>query len=186
MSCVIASAAKQSIAGDGLLAALAMTSQQIGHWYKLLKSRDVVRQLRVMAKEEGARSFFGWLSEYQRNAESSTVDLAGREATRWGREHVNSEIVIGRGEIITIMRRLEELQLGRFIVGRRKAPSRFEFWNSRAQIGQAALGQINVIDIEEEPVSLDQDDLIEAHRMLIASALGRPISAITIKVKEEA
>lgn len=151
----------------------------------MTNSRNVVRQLRGMAKEDSAKSFFGWLSTYQRNAESSTVDLAEREATRWGRENVHSQIIIGRGDIIAMMRKMEELQLGRFIVGRRKAPSRFEFWSSRAQIGQAALGEIDVIDIEEEPVSLDQDDLIEAHRMLIASGLGRPVSAITIKVKEE-
>jgi hypothetical protein len=146
--------------------------------------REVIRQLRAMARDQTAKAFFGWLSEYRRNAESSTVELAEREATRWGRENLDGEMLVGRSEVIILMRRLEELQLGRFIVGRRGAHSRFEFWSSRVQIGQAAMGMMNRIDIEEEAVELDRDELIEAHRMLIASALELPVNAITIRVRD--
>lgn len=150
----------------------------------MANDREVIRQLRAMARDEAGRAFFGWLSEYRRNAESSTVELAEREATRWARDNIGGDILVDRSEVIALMRRLEDLQLGRFIVGRRGASSRFEFWSSRVQIGQAAMGQINRIDIEEEPVELERDDLLETHRMLIAAALELPITSVTIRIKE--
>lgn len=150
----------------------------------MAQGKNAVRQLRKMIKEPASRAFLGWLSEYSRNADNSAVDLAQREATRWGRDNIDPQMVVSRSEVISVMRQLEELQLGRFIVGRRGAESRFEFWSSRVQIGQAAMGVIEEIDIEEEPVSLEENEIIEAHRMLLANSLDKPISAIKIKIRE--
>lgn len=146
--------------------------------------RKQIKHLKEMAKEQTAHAFFGWLSGYVRNAESSTVEIAERESTRWGRENLDKKMLVSRGDIISIMRKLDELQLGRFIVGRRGSESRFEFWTSRSQIGQVALGLSDNLDIHEALVELGNDELIEYHRTLIASALGIPISGVIIRIRE--
>ena len=150
-----------------------------------MESKSVVLELRRMVSEDDTmHAFLGWLSEYTRNTENAHVELAERNATKWARENIDAEMLVSRQDVIFIMKRLDELKLGRFIVGRRGAESRFEFWTSRVQIGQAAMGKIDRIDIDEEIVELDEEDVIEAHRMLIANALGKPISAVRIKIKE--
>lgn len=83
-----------------------------------------------------------------------------------------------------IMRVLDEMGLGRFIVGRRGAESRFEFWTPRCQIGQVALGLSNSLDVYVAPVALSQDDLLASHRLLIASALNIPASGVQIRIKD--
>lgn len=138
----------------------------------------------MVSEDDTAHAFLGWLSEYTRNAENAHVELAERGATKWGRENIDEEMIVSRQDVISVMKSLDELKLGRFIVGRRGAESRFEFWTSRVQLGQAAMGQIDRIDIDEEIVELEEEDVIEAHRMLIANALGKPISAVRIKIKE--
>lgn len=138
----------------------------------------------MVSEDDTMHAFCGWLSEYTRNAENAHVELAERGATKWGRENIDEEMIVSRQDVISIMKSLDELKLGRFIVGRRGAESRFEFWTSRVQIGQAAMEQIDRIDIDEEIVELEEEDVIEAHRMLIANALGKPISAVRIKIKE--
>lgn len=144
------------------------------------------KQLRALAREPSAKAFFGWLSGYVRNTESSTVEQAEREATRWGRVNVDKQLTVTRSEVIAIMRKLDELSLGRFIVGRRGSESRFEFWTSRSQIGQVALGFSDSLEVYEAPVELGSDELIETHRMLIANALGIPVGAVSIRLRETA
>lgn len=144
-----------------------------------------IKKLRRMLKDSSvAHAIFGWLSEYQRNTESMMVDKAEYSARVWARENFDHEVEVTRSEVISIMRELEELQLGRFIVGRRGAESRFEFWTSRVQIGQAAMGQIDEINIEEDPVVLEEHEVLEAHKMLIAHALEVPVGSVRIKIKE--
>jgi len=143
-----------------------------------------IKKLRRMLKDSSvAHAIFGWLSEYQRNTESMMVDKAEYSARLWARENFDHEVEVTRSEVISIMRELEELQLGRFIVGRRGAESRFEFWTSRVQIGQAAMGQIDEINIEEDPVVLEEHEVLEAHKMLIAHALEVPVGSVRIKIK---
>ncbi len=143
-----------------------------------------IKKLRRMLKDSSvAHAIFGWLSEYQRNTESMMVDKAEYSARVWARENFDHEVEVTRSEVISVMRELEELQLGRFIVGRRGAESRFEFWTSRVQIGQAAMGQIDEINIEEDPVVLEEHEVLEAHKMLIAHALEVPVGSVRIKIK---
>ncbi|WP_055682583.1 hypothetical protein [Jannaschia rubra] len=46
--------------------------------------------------------------------------------------------------------------------------------------------EVETIAIDEDALDISEEDLIESHRMLIAHALGRPVSAVKIKVKPEA
>ena len=143
-----------------------------------------IKELRRMLKDSSvAHAIFGLLSEYQRNIESMTVDKAEYSARVWARKNFDHEVEVTRSEVISIMRKLEYLQLGRVIVGRRGGKSRFEFWTSRVQIGQAAMGQINKINIDEDPVVLEEHDVLEAHKMLIAHTLMVPVGSIRIKIR---
>tara|TARA_R110000850_G_scaffold267110_1_gene397987 strand:- start:1210 stop:1668 length:459 start_codon:yes stop_codon:yes gene_type:complete len=150
---------------------------------KMSVSKEIKKLRRMLKDSSVAHAIFGWLSEYQRNTESMMVDKAEYSARVWARENFDHEVEVTRSEVISIMRELEELQLGRFIVGRRGAESRFEFWTSRVQIGQAAMGQIDEINIEEDPVVLEEHEVLEAHKMLIAHALEVPVGSIRIKIK---
>lgn len=143
-----------------------------------------VKELRRMRKDSKvARAIFGWLSEYQKNTESMMVDKAANSARIWAGQKYVHEVSVTRSEVISIMRELEYLRLGRFIVGRRGSKSRFEFWTSRVQIGKAAMGQIDEINIEDDPVVLEDHEVLEAHKMLIAHALEVPVESIRIKIK---
>ena len=69
------------------------------------------------------------------------------------------------------MKRLDERMLGRFIVGRHNSKTRFEFWTPRSHIGKAAMGKIDLIDIHEEEVTLEDDEIVDMRRTLLANAL---------------
>lgn len=147
--------------------------------------RQTLLALRKMVKEDtAAHAILGWFSDYENNRGSSVVDYVEREATRWARLNIDEDLVITRGEAIAVLRQLEELQLGRLILGRRGAQTRFEFWVGRVQIGQAAMGVIDTLNIEEAALELEEHEIIDAHRMLIANALGKPVTAVQIRVKE--
>ena len=45
------------------------------------------------------------------------------------------------------------------------------------------MGQIDEINIEEDPVVLEEHEVLEAHKMLIAHALEVPVGSIRIKIK---
>lgn len=150
-----------------------------------MASKSTVKTLRMLVETNGAaHAIFGWLSEYTNDAHSSPVELFEKKATQWGRENIDDTMVVTRQEAITIMKQLDALKLGRFIVGRRESKTRFEFWTPRTHIGQAAMGEIDDIDIHEEEVALDNERIIEMHRVLLANVLELPLRAVRIKIKE--
>ncbi len=152
----------------------------------MTESKKTARSLQKLAREsDAARAMLGWLSEGQRNTETTDVDVAEREGTKWGIANIDEEFVLQRSEVISVMRELQTLQLGKFITGRKGWESRFEWWSSRVQVGLAAMGKTDEVAITEDAPEISEEELIESHRLLIAHALDRPISAIKIKVKAE-
>lgn len=88
-----------------------------------------------------------------------------------------------RRSLVSFLKSLEALGLGRFRVGRRGAESRFEYYVHVKEIGQAALGEIDTIDLDQEQDGvLEEEDVIALHRQLLAHALGRNVEAISITV----
>lgn len=154
---------------------------------EMTESKSTAKALRRLANEnEAARAMLGWLSEGKRNTETTDVDVAEREGMKWGIANIEEEFMLTRADVIWVMRELQALQLGRFITGRKGWESRFEWWSNRVQVGLAAMGKVETIAIDEDALDISEEDLIESHRMLIAHALGRPVSAVKIKVKPEA
>ena len=64
---------------------------------------------------------------------------------------------VARGEIIDVLKKLDDLKIGRFLVGRRGAVSRFEWDFSLRSVGKAAMGEGTV-----EPVAAEFDEGEEA------------------------
>lgn len=147
--------------------------------------KEIIRRLRAMVSESDcAKAFFLWNANYEKNTGVARVDQAIIGATQYGRQHIDGSFTAHRSDIIHAMKALDEMQLGRFIVGRRGQESRFEFWTPRSQIGRVALRLENNIDVYEIPVELALEEIVDLHRSLIASARNIPLSAVTIRVNE--
>ena len=129
--------------------------------------------------DDAARAVLGWLSTKSNTRGDCPVDSVKKFATKWARKTFHDDTLLERSDVIQVMRDLEKLHLGRFIVGRRGAKSRFEFWSNHVEIGKAAMGQIKAINIEP---GLSTDDIIKAHKELLANALGISIRSVRIKI----
>ncbi len=82
---------------------------------------------------------------------------------------------MSRGDLIKILRRLEELDCGRLIAGRKGHPSRFVWAVGMVDVGRAAAGQS--VKIEPAPATEadePQDDLLE-HRFRLRKDLEVPL-----------
>ena len=146
-------------------------------------SKKIVKSLRALCRDfPNAYAILGWFSQYERHAETMTVDLTERMSTTWSRDNMDEPVTLSRGDVIAVMRDLEEIGVGRFIVGRHNNPSRFEFAGNRSQIGKAAMGEVDQITIEEESEDIEEEELKSIHMSLIANALGLPLSAVKIKI----
>src|SRR5438105_15878687 len=96
----------------------------------------IIKALRhAYSKDESLRAACDELASRTRSTRTSSVD---RTMDRTG---------LSRATVIDVFRRLEQLDLGKFVVGRRGQPSRIE-WRYRLQdVGQAAAGEI--VEIEQ-------------------------------------
>ena len=150
-------------------------------------SRRVVKKLRKLReRSDVAHAFLEWLATFERNIDHSTVNYVVDRVTRHARDEIDEGMTVSRAEIIAVMKELDALEVGRFVVGRRGAESRFEFWVHRGQIGKAAIGQIESIDLDEEPAALKAEEIVEAHRMLIANSLRTAVENVKITIREGA
>jgi len=82
---------------------------------------------------------------------------------------------MSRGAIIDVFRRLEALECGRFLAGRKGHPSRFEWSVGLVDVGRAAAGEL--VKIEAAPakeLTEPTDDLLE-HRFRLRKELDVPL-----------
>jgi hypothetical protein len=95
----------------------------------------IIKALRhAYSREEALRAVCDELASRTRSTKTSSID---RTIERTG---------LSRATVIDVFRRFEQLDLGKFVVGRRGQPSRIE-WRYRLQdVGQAAAGELTEID----------------------------------------
>ena len=94
-------------------------------------------------KERSLRAVCDELAQRGRSTKSTSVD---RLVDRTG---------LDRATVVDVLRRLEQLDLGKFLVGRRGQPSRLE-WRYRLQdVGRAAAGELMEIEPADQ---LDDED----------------------------
>jgi hypothetical protein len=128
----------------------------------MVKNSNVIEELRTLY---GTDSAFKAVCD----------DFAGREKCSWRSavDRTSQRTGLPRGEIVRVFKRLAEIQgIGQFVVGRRGAPSRFEWNQSSLSVGRAAGGEVS--ELEERPASsqdVEQDDadLLVTHRFRLRS-----------------
>jgi len=130
-----------------------------------------VKKIRELASNNvGAKNIFVWWAGLQRSREESPIDRIANESR------------VDYKEVVYIMKELAELGAGKFLVGRRGAKSRFEFWCDRVELGKVALGQLDTIEAWYESDQSDTfvNEIIELHKQLLAKAIGVNTSKVKI------
>lgn len=125
----------------------------------------------IVETQPCAQPIFDWMSKRKNQLAEIEVQILER---KFGES---------RRTLIAFLRALENLELGHFWTGRHGYESRLELYSHINQIGQAALGMIDDIDTEEDD-TLDEAEVIDLHRQLLAHALNRSISEIQITVTQ--
>lgn len=123
----------------------------------------------IVETQPCAQPIFDWMSKRK-------YQLAEIEVQTLERKFGES-----RRTLIAFLRALEKLELGHFWTGRHGYESRLELYSHINQVGQAALGIIDDIDIEKDG-TLNEAEVIDLHRQLLAHALNRSIGEIKISV----
>jgi hypothetical protein len=101
----------------------------------ILMDPELQRQLRELAEADGiARAFFEYAASRERNRTETPVDRILSMVEQNGPE-------VSRGDLIRVLRRLEELGCGRYVEGRHGYPSRFAWTISIIEVGRAGLGE---------------------------------------------
>ncbi len=118
-------------------------------------TQSILTQLQALyAESEVTKSFFEILARRTNDAKTTKVD---RMSALLNKENVAAT----RQEILRIMKRLEELSLGRYIPGRHSSPSRFEWSTSALAAAKAAIGQSSDLDLSlpPGPEASDEDEI---------------------------
>jgi len=114
--------------------------------------KDVVDRIRELYKEdETSRSFFDWAASRVNDSAETSLD------------RMTQKLGLGRADVVSLAKQLEDAQCGRFIVGRKGAKSRVKWFYSLRSLGHAAKGDINDLeDIDPEIVdeAADQSTVV--------------------------
>ncbi|MFT4116579.1 hypothetical protein [Bradyrhizobium sp.] len=145
-------------------------------------ANDVVKAIRQLYDHNPiAQKLFDLNAERERDASSSSLDVISRK------------LDISRGDAVALARALEEAGCGEFKVGRRGAPSRFEWSYSCIGLGKAAAGEPIALEQAEDPQDEDYDEdeaptagsitlTIPQAKAALARSLGISVDQIEIKI----
>ncbi len=97
----------------------------------------------------GARALFQWAAGRQNDATQTSIDRLAQKAS------------VDRRKAIELARELERLGCGRFIMGRRGAPSRIEWQVSLKSIGRAAAGDAATLEAPDPELLAESADLAD-------------------------
>jgi hypothetical protein len=112
-----------------------------------------------MAANKGLIGQLRHLYESDEACKDILDDFAEREKNSWRSsvDRVCQRTQLSRGDVIRVLKTLGEIgdgALGRFVVGRRRQPSRFEWTKSSLSVGRAAAGEAT--ELEERPTDEDE------------------------------
>lgn len=117
---------------------------------------------------EAATSFFDWFNDRGKGSRETKARVA---ADRTGRDY---------SEIVELFRSFERLGLGRFLVGRRGAETRFDWEYDVKSLARIAIGEAN----EPEEVADDATEDDEGEDMLEHAFNLRPNLTVTLSLPE--
>lgn len=139
---------------------------------------DVIKAIRVLYNENPiAQQLFDMNAERERDATTSSLDVISRK------------LDISRGDAVALARAMEAAGCGDFKVGRRGAPSRFEWAYSCIGLGKAAAGEPIQLEQAEDPQD-DEEELdtasdnmtIAQAKAALARSLGISVDQIEIRI----
>ncbi|WP_124084904.1 hypothetical protein [Pseudogemmobacter humi] len=133
-------------------------------------------------KNPNARKLFDWTASLKKDAAETTL------------ERMVNVLGISRKSAVSLAHELGAAGCGRFIVGRKGAQSRFEWYYSRVSLGQVAAGETDEIDPvscslateaeDEESLNGEEKPLtIVSAKTLLAKSLGISAEQIEIIIK---
>jgi hypothetical protein len=130
----------------------------------------IIKALRhSYSKDASLRTICDELAARSRSTRFTTVDRTVERTS------------LDRATVIEVFRRFEQLDLGKFTVGRRGQPSRLE-WRYRLQdVGQAAAGELTEID---EAGTLEDEEAAAARTTRHTFQL-RPESSIALELPSD-
>ena len=106
--------------------------------------------LRELYEEDsGAREFLKWASGRQNDAARTSIDRLEQKAG------------VDRRKAIELAKQFDRLGCGRYIIGRRGAPSRIEWQFSLKSIGRAALGEGGTLETVDPELVAESADTAE-------------------------
>jgi hypothetical protein len=117
-------------------------------------TQSILTQLQALyAESEVTKAFFEILAKRTNDAKQTRVN-------RMAQLIELADVAVTTREIVRIMKRLEELGLGRYIPGRHSSPSRFEWSTSALAAAKAAIGQSSDLDLSlpPGPEASDEDE----------------------------
>ena len=125
------------------------------------QDKPLIDELRSLyAENSAASSLFDEFSNRKRNRRVTKTDWVARRFASSG---------IRRADIISMFRRLEQLDCGKYVEGRRGNPSRFEWSKSSLAICRLASGETENAEPQElSDVGVDEgepDTEIEVHTL---------------------
>ena len=123
----------------------------------------------LYGEHDSAKAVLDHFASRERNWKTTTID----------RIYSNLSYHVSRGDIIWVFRELEKCGCGRFVVGRRGQPSRFEWSVEMVGVGQAAAGetdQLEEVSPEDEREENGDNDFFE-HKFHL-----RPDLSVTIEL----
>ncbi|MGH7708984.1 MAG: hypothetical protein ACREM6_13845 [Vulcanimicrobiaceae bacterium] len=136
----------------------------------------------LFEEDPAAREFLKWASERQNDAARTSIDRLEQKAG------------VDRRKAIELAKQFDRLGCGRYIIGRRGAPSRIEWEFSLKSIGRAAVGEAGTLETVDPELVTESADLVDLKKedavpagsdgLSIAEAKRR--LAITLGVKSEA
>lgn len=141
-------------------------------------ANEVIKAIRELYNENPiAQQLFDINAERERDASSSSLDVISRK------------LDISRGDAVALARALEIAGCGEFKVGRRGAPSRFEWAYSCIGLGKAAAGEPIALeqaedpqDDEEEVSAVSSSLTIAQAKAALARSLGISVDQIEIRI----
>lgn len=126
--------------------------------------------------DERFRPFFDHFANRQKNYAETKVNRLKQVLENGGDE-------VSRGLVIEFFRKLETLECGQFVVGRRGWESRFLWSVNMVDVGRAAAGESD--EIEELPAADDEESIMQADEMLQHSFHLRPDCVISFSLPSD-
>jgi len=126
-----------------------------------METVDIGELQRFYAGDEAAHRILDHLASRKRDRGSTTVNRLQANLESQGR-------TISRGQVIRVLKRLQQLGCGRFMAGRKGWASRFEWGVGMVDVGRAAAGA------PVEPGLLSARDAEEADDEELGQVLDHP------------